>query len=143
SRFAPIGRQRIAILCGKGNNGGDGFVIARQLWMRHGIHPRVILLADPAHLSPDAAVNYRYMARIGWEPWVVRDLEEWITAKQDLLDSTLLIDAILGTGLQRPLDGFLLDIVSDINSTFAHVPIVAVDMPTGLPSDTGDFFGEA
>jgi NAD(P)H-hydrate epimerase len=143
SRFAPLEKQRIAILCGKGNNGGDGFVIARQLWMRHGIHPRVILLADPERLSPDAAVNYRYLTRTGWEPWIVRDLEAWITAKQDLLDSTLLIDAILGTGLQRPLEGFTLEVVSDVNSTFAHVPIAAVDIPTGLPSDSGDYIGEA
>jgi hydroxyethylthiazole kinase-like uncharacterized protein yjeF len=143
SRFAPIAQQRIAILCGKGNNGGDGLVIARQLWMRHGIHPRVILLADPITLSPDAAVNFRFLTRIGREPWVVRGLEEWITAKQDLLDSTLLIDAILGTGLQQPLEGFTLEVVSDVNSTFAHVPIAAVDIPTGLPSDSGDYFGEA
>ncbi len=147
SRFAPIGRQRIAILCGKGNNGGDGLVIARQLWMRHGLHPRVILLADPERLSADAAVNYRYLTRIGpqigMDPRIVRNLEEWITAKQDLLDCTLLIDAILGTGLQRSLEGLTLEVVSDVNSTFAHIPIVAVDMPTGLPSDTGDYCGEA
>src|ERR1035438_433366 len=104
SRFAPLEKQRIAILCGKGNNGGDGFVIARQLWMRHGIQPRVILFADPTALGHDAAVNHRCLTRIGWEPRAIRDLEEWITEKQDLLDSTLLIDAILGTGLQRPLD---------------------------------------
>jgi ADP-dependent NAD(P)H-hydrate dehydratase / NAD(P)H-hydrate epimerase len=143
ARFAPLAKQRIAILCGKGNNGGDGFVIARQLWMRHGIHPRVVLLGDPNTLRSDAAVNYNYLTRIGWEPRVVPDLEHWIIAKQELLDSTLLIDAILGTGLQRPLEGFALDIVSDVNSAFAHVPIVAVDIPTGLPSDTGDYFGEA
>ncbi len=143
ARFAPLGKQRITLLCGKGNNGGDGFVIARQLWMRHNIVPRIILLADPQQLSPDAAVNYRYLTRIGIEAFVVRNLEEWITAKQDLLDSTLLIDAILGTGLQRPLDGLALEVVSDVNSSFAHVPIVAVDMPSGLPSDSGDYFGEA
>src|SRR5580692_5144219 len=64
ARFAPLDQQRIAILCGKGNNGGDGFVIARQLWMRHGIHPRVVLLADPEHLSPDAAANHHYLTKI-------------------------------------------------------------------------------
>src|SRR5580658_8549004 len=70
ARFAPLDKQRIAILCGKGNNGGDGFVIARQLWMRQGIQPRVMMLGDPERLSPDAAVNYRFLARIGWEPLV-------------------------------------------------------------------------
>src|SRR5947208_2634239 len=60
TRFAPLSTQRIAVICGKGNNGGDGFVVARQLFTR--FHPRaldVILTSDPAGLEGDAAANFR------------------------------------------------------------------------------------
>jgi NAD(P)H-hydrate epimerase len=137
-----LGQQRIAILCGKGNNGGDGMVIARQLWMEYRA-PRVVLLADPASLRPEARINYHYLQGIGLEPYVVRDMNEWRAIKPELEDSTLLIDAILGTGLNTALDGFFLEIVSDMNTSLPGVPVVSVDMPSGLPSDTGDYVGES
>jgi NAD(P)H-hydrate epimerase len=141
-RFPNLREHRVTILCGKGNNGGDGFVIARQLWMR-GVSPRVVLLADPASLAADAAVNFNYLTRIGLEMWVARTFDDWLRLKPDLLNSTLLVDAILGTGLAKPLEGFYLEIVSDLNSGFPPVPVISVDMPTGLPSDTGDYIGES
>jgi len=142
SRYAPLEKHRITILCGKGNNGGDGFVIARQLAIA-GCTPRVVLLADPATLAGDAAVNYRVLTRAGLDPLVVCNMSEWTLVKPSLLDSTMIVDAILGTGLARPLEGFYLEIVSDLNGGFPPVPVVAVDMPSGLPSDSGDYFGEA
>src|SRR5258708_27496569 len=66
-RFAPLAKHRITILCGRGNNGGDGLVIARQLLMRD-LTPRVVLLDNPASLSGDAAVNYRALSNIGLDP---------------------------------------------------------------------------
>ncbi len=141
-RFQPLNKQRIAILCGKGNNGGDGFVIARQLRMR-GLSPRVMLLADPARIGGDARINYDILLRSGCQPHMVRDWNEWVALKPDLLTSTLLVDALLGTGLSGPVEGVLAEVIRDLNAGFAHLPLVAVDMPSGLPSDTGAAVGEA
>ena len=141
-RFPNLAEMRIAIICGKGNNGGDGMVIARQLWMEYGA-PRVVLLADPAALRPEARINYHYLEGIGLEPYLVRDLNEWRAIKPEIEGSTLLIDAILGTGLNTALEGFFLEIVSDLNTSLPGVPVVSVDMPSGLPSDTGDYVGES
>ena len=141
-RFPDLVSQKVTILCGKGNNGGDGFVIARQLWMR-GATPRVVLAADPESLSADARVNFHYLQYTGVAPYVVRSMEDWLVIKTDLLGSTLLVDALLGTGLSTPLEGFYLELVSDVNTNFPGVPVIAVDMPSGLPSDTGDYVGES
>ncbi len=141
-RFPDLKNQRVTILCGRGNNGGDGFVIARQLWMR-GLTPRVVLLAEPSNLRGEARINYQILTRIGLEPTVVSEGKQWQVIKPELLGSTLLVDAILGTGLTSSLEGFYLDVVGDLNSYFSQIPIVAVDMPSGLPSDTGDYMGEA
>ncbi len=141
-KFPARDRERITILCGKGNNGGDGFVVARHLTMR-GNRPRVVLLGAPDALKGDARTNYEMLLPFGYEPAIVRDFQEWQRLKPELLTSTLLVDAILGTGLEGPVEGFYLQIIRDLNGSFAHIPIVAVDMPSGLPSDTGAAMGES
>jgi len=141
-RFRPLAGHRIAILCGKGNNGGDGFVVARQLWMR-GLRPQVVLLADPGAIRGDARVNYDALCKFGCQPRVVRDTKDWTAVKPDLLAATLLVDAILGTGLSGPVEGFLGEVLRDLNSSFGHLPLVAVDIPSGLPNDTGAPVGES
>lgn len=141
-RFHPLARHQIAILCGKGNNGGDGFVVARQLRMR-GIQPRVVLFADPEGIRGDARINYDLLVNSGCRAPVVRDLNDWLAIKPDLRASTLLVDALLGTGLSGPVQGFLAEIIRDINSSFTGIPLVAVDIPSGLPSDAGAPAGDA
>lgn len=141
-KFPALDKQRIVILCGKGNNGGDGFVVARQLQVR-GIHPRVILLAAPESLQGDARQTYEMLRQTGCEPLVVRNSDEWKSARGELAGCTLLVDAMLGTGLSGQVQGFYLDVIRDLNGNFSHVPIVAVDMPSGLPSDTGATMGES
>jgi NAD(P)H-hydrate epimerase len=129
-RFAPLSGHRIAVLCGKGNNGGDGMVVARQLYTR--IHPEslhVILLADPADLQGDAAANYKMLIACGCP--VMR------TVPPDAYHATLVVDAILGTGLSGPASGAMLDGIRAINSQFPLAKVVAVDIPSGLP--TGEF----
>ncbi len=94
-KFAPLGEQRIVVLCGKGNNGGDGLVIARQLFTR--FSPRalhVVLLAAPEDLKGDAAQNYRMLEACGCP--VFRE----IPAAGQL--ATIVVDALLGTGLTGP-----------------------------------------
>src|SRR5574337_266392 len=140
ARFSPLGEQRIAILCGRGNNGGDGLVVARLLRER-GLKPRVLLLADPKTLRGDAAVNYERLAASG-PPEIVEDLAAWQRVKPTLTGTTLLVDALLGTGLAKPLEGFLLEVVCDLNRDLSKARVVAVDLPSGISADTGELIGE-
>jgi hydroxyethylthiazole kinase-like uncharacterized protein yjeF len=134
-KFAPLAAQRIAILCGKGNNGGDGMVVARQLFTR--FHPRalhVVLLAAPEDLTGDAAQNYRMLEACGCP--VARE----IPAEARL--ATIVVDALLGTGINGAATGAMLDAIGEINHGFPLAKAVAVDIPSGMPSDTGTPLGE-
>src|SRR5437773_2544003 len=138
-RFAPLASHHIAVFAGRGNNGGDGLVAARLLAER-GFRPRVVLLADPKTLKGDAAENF---ARLGNVPVdVATDLDAWRRALEGLRGTTLLVDALLGTGLSKPLEGLLLEVVRDINSGFPGARVVAVDLPTGISADSGELIGE-
>jgi NAD(P)H-hydrate epimerase len=139
-RFAPLERQRIVILCGRGNNGGDGLVVARLLRDR-GLTPRVLLFADPQKVQGDAAVNLERLA-ISAMPEVVESPEAWQGIKLSLKGTTLLVDALLGTGLTKPLGGLLLEVVREVNTELAAVRVVAVDLPSGISADTGELIGE-
>ncbi|TAM79125.1 MAG: NAD(P)H-hydrate dehydratase [Acidobacteria bacterium] len=139
-RFSPLGSQEIVILCGKGNNGGDGMVVARVL-RESGHEPRVLLLAEPETLRGDAEINYRRLAEEGL-PLTVPDHASWQEIKGKLSNATLVVDAILGTGISKPLSGFLLDVVRDIPIAFPRAKVVAVDLPTGLAADSGGLIGE-
>src|SRR5947207_745156 len=127
SRFAPLSTQRIAVICGKGNNGGDGMVVARQLYTR--FRPRaldVILTADPAELQGDAAANFRMLTACGCP--FSRE------APADARMASIVIDALLGTGIKGPASGATLEQIRMINTGFPLAKIVAIDIPSGLPS---------
>ena len=133
--FAPLSQQRVVVICGKGNNGGDGFVVARQLFTRHLCAQLTVLeLFDPESLSGDAKANRQMLAVSGCP--IVRDLPK------DANLATLVIDAILGTGLTGPAAGPALEAIRLINNTFPLAKKVAVDIPSGLPSDTPTAPGE-
>ncbi len=134
-RFAPLGAERVAVLCGKGNNGGDGMVIARQLFTRfrpQALH--VVLLANPDELKGDAAANYRMLAVCGCP--VLREIPA------EARDATLVLDALLGTGVAGPAAGAMLEGIREINRGFPRAKVVAVDIPSGMPTDTGEPVGE-
>ncbi len=139
-RLAPLEKHRIAILCGKGNNGGDGMVVARLLRER-GLTPRVLLFGNPGALHGDAAVNYQRLAASG-PPENVENREAWERVKRSLEGTSLLIDGLLGTGLSKPLGGILLEVTRAINSGFPQARIVAIDLPSGVSADTGELIGE-
>ncbi|MET0431450.1 MAG: NAD(P)H-hydrate dehydratase [Hyphomicrobium sp.] len=121
--------RRIAVLCGPGNNGGDGFVAARHLRDR-GFDVRVFLLGDKAALKGDAAEMARH-----W-PLPIR------AASPDALQSMhLVIDALFGAGLSRPLDGAAAELVTAVNDS--GLPVLAVDVPSGLEGTTGEVRGVA
>jgi NAD(P)H-hydrate epimerase len=134
-RFAPLAAQRIVVLCGKGNNGGDGLVVARQLHTR--FHPQalhVVLLAAPEELKGDAAANFRMLAACGCP--VVREIPS------EARLATLVVDALLGTGINGPATGAMLEGIREINRGFPLAKVVAVDIPSGMPSDSGEPVGE-
>lgn len=126
TRF-PHARQ-IAVICGKGNNGGDGFVVARKL-TEAGMEVRTLLLADPADLARDTAEMFRKLANA---PIVVRSAEDLRQSAQ-WQNSDVLIDAILGTGFRPPVSGLYAEAIAIINS--GRSPVVSVDIPSGADAD--------
>jgi NAD(P)H-hydrate epimerase len=131
--------QRILILCGRGNNGGDGLAAARLL-AGGGLEIKVLLFADPNSLSPDAAKNFRQAERAG-VPIVVVDGEDLSALDNELAPNPpdLVVDALLGTGIDRPLGGRLADVVEKIEE--AALGVVAVDVPTGLSGSSAGVSG--
>jgi len=126
--------RRVLVLCGSGNNGGDGLAAARHL-ANGGHEVAVLLFADPGRLSPDAATNHRIAAAFGVAVTVVAG--EDLAALDDVLDGDppdLVVDALLGTGLDRPLAGRLARVVERVAASGA--PVVGVDVPTGLNGST-------
>jgi NAD(P)H-hydrate epimerase len=134
-RFSPLGDQRIVVLCGKGNNGGDGLVVARQLHTRFApasLH--VVLLAEPGALKGDAAANLAMLLAAGGR--VEREIPAEARA------ATLVVDALLGTGVSGAASGRMLQGIREINQGFPLAAVVAVDLPSGMPSDSGEPAGE-
>ena len=125
--------QRIAILCGKGNNGGDGIVLARQLAQR-GIPPDVYLLGSVKDVSGDARVNLDIYLKTGQQVQEVTSSREWAEYSDGLAQYTVIVDALLGTGIAKPLEGLYSDVVSAINLADAFV--LSVDLPSGMFSDS-------
>ncbi len=129
-KFSPLERERIVVFCGKGNNGGDGFVVARQLLTR--FRPRsldVLLLGKPEDLEEDAARNYRMFLACGGQ------LTKKITP--EIHAATIIVDALLGTGLEGAPRGPQAELIQHINRGFPGAKVVAVDIPSGMASDTG------
>ncbi|HUX67939.1 MAG TPA: NAD(P)H-hydrate dehydratase [Terriglobales bacterium] len=121
---------RIAILCGGGNNGGDGLVLARLLARRR-VPVLVLLFAPAARLAGDAAAA---LAALSSPPIEVLDHAAWLAQRPALLACDLVVDALFGTGLVRPLTGWLRAVVADLNRDYRG-PVLAVDVPSGLCAD--------
>src|SRR5712692_5525222 len=138
--FADLRARKVVVLCGKGNNGGDGFVVARLLNER-GAHPSVFLFAAPEAVRGDAAVNLKRWQEAGGEVRVVTESAQWQQARAALAEAGLVVDALLGTGLSGPAEGLLAGVIGDVNRLPRHTRIIAVDTPSGLPSGTEDFGG--
>ncbi len=128
SRYSTAGRN--VVFCGKGNNGGDGFVAARWLHQQ-GKKVQVILLADPGDLRGDAAIMFGKLP----EPAIaVRSSEELKTERvQSSLHADLYLDAVLGTGFKPPVSGLYADAIAIMNAS--RIPVIAVDIPSGADAD--------
>jgi ADP-dependent NAD(P)H-hydrate dehydratase / NAD(P)H-hydrate epimerase len=143
-KFADITSRKILVLCGKGNNGGDGLVVARLL-KDFGCAVAVFLFANPGSVEGDAAANLKRWQQGLGELYVVTSEAEWGSARGALAEADLIVDALLGTGLRGPVEGLLGAVIENLNEARAKghgkTVVVAVDMPSGLASDSQDFGG--
>jgi NAD(P)H-hydrate epimerase len=130
---------RVVICCGKGNNAGDGFVIARHLDNLH-IPVNVLLFARPEELTPDAAVNYGIIAKASLPIAIHAELPlDCAAVRKALDDAEWIVDALFGTGLSGPVRPPFNETIAAINATGARV--LAVDIPSGLNCDSGEPMG--
>jgi NAD(P)H-hydrate epimerase len=135
-----LASRRVAVLCGTGNNGGDGFVVARSLRQR-GVEPAVFLVGTAADVRGDARVNLEILGHVGVPLVEVGDAAAWELHGSHVTGADVVVDALMGTGLSRALEGLHETIVDDLNASDAMV--VAVDLPTGLSADSPELIGPA
>jgi len=138
ARFPAVAGERIVVAAGKGNNGGDGFVVARHL-LSAGAKPEVLLLAAKDEVKGDAAVNLAIALKMGIPVTEIRDAAAWKKARIAVSRASIIVDALFGTGLERPLEGLYAAAVEDINRSGAFK--VAVDIPSGLSADSFEIIG--
>ncbi|MBI5232846.1 MAG: NAD(P)H-hydrate dehydratase [Deltaproteobacteria bacterium] len=126
--------QKALVLCGGGNNGGDGLAAARELHNR-GFNVKVLMVSEKAPMSPDCKIQYRIAKNFGVH------IESRKAVSAGDIHAAVVIDAVFGTGLARPVKGALADAFSFINKS--NVPVVSIDIPSGISSDTGEALGQA
>jgi hydroxyethylthiazole kinase-like uncharacterized protein yjeF len=139
SIFEDLAARRVAVLSGKGNNGGDGFVVARTLYQR-GIEVSVFLVGQVAEIKGDARINIEILGRLGITVVEIADESAWELHFSEISEHTLIVDALFGTGLKSPLSGIYETILADVNGS--GIPVVAIDLPSGLSADTPDLIGD-
>ncbi len=130
----------VVIVAGKGNNGGDGFVVARHLH-NMGLRPSVLLLAAKDEVKGDAAVNLDIASKMGIPIAEIVSTEVWKRFRKALASADLIVDAVFGTGLTKPAEGLQARVIEDINAAPGFK--AAVDIPSGLSSDTANIIGPA
>jgi hydroxyethylthiazole kinase-like uncharacterized protein yjeF len=127
-RYGPLRNRRFHVLCGTGNNGGDGFVVARYLKLA-GAQVSLSLFGDPEHISGDARIHYELSTRIG------------ILPQPNYPGNSIKVDALLGTGSRGAPRGEMAEAIRWINTD--PLPTISVDIPSGVDPDTGATPGEA
>jgi hydroxyethylthiazole kinase-like uncharacterized protein yjeF len=132
--------HQVAVLCGRGNNGGDGFVVARTLLQR-GVDVYVFLIGRVADVRGDARVNLEILGRLGLTTVEVADSQAWELHFSEVSACSLIVDAMFGTGLNAPLSGLLETVVADVNGS--GIPVVAIDLPSGLSADSHEPIGDS
>ena len=140
SAFPDLETQLVSIVCGRGNNGGDGFVVARLLGER-GTRVRVVLIGRADGLTPDARTNFDRLRAVGVEVAEAADEAAWGRVRESVCGADLVVDALAGTGVVPPLTGPTAAVVRDLNASGR--PIVAIDLPSGLSADRSDLEGDA
>lgn len=128
---------RVAVVCGGGNNGGDGYVVARHVH-NAGVAVTICLVKDPAALTGDAMTNHLIAARMGLPMQMARDASELANASGNWDVTHVIVDALLGTGFAGTLRPPMAAVIDRINAAGRwEASVVAVDLPSGLDCDTG------
>lgn len=136
SQRFDLEEKKVAIACGTGNNGGDGFVVARHLLVK-GSKVEVYLYGSPEKIkSKEARMNWNILKNLGVKIRII-DQKDKIPSFEKF---DIIVDSILGIGLKGELRGFLPELIEEIKKAKAYK--VAVDVPTGLQSDTGEILGD-
>jgi ADP-dependent NAD(P)H-hydrate dehydratase / NAD(P)H-hydrate epimerase len=137
SREFDIPGMRFLIVCGRGNNGGDGFVLARKIHANGGI-VHVVIIAEPAQYQGSAKMNFEILSRLPIE--IIR----WDRFKAEYDNNQaydLIVDSIFGTGLSRDVEGRYLEVIDWVNAS--DIPVLSIDIPSGVHGDTGQIMGAA
>jgi NAD(P)H-hydrate epimerase len=137
--YEDLSEKHIAVLCGPGNNGGDGFVVARTLYHR-GVDVSVFVIATLAAIKGDARLNVEILGRLGLNVVEISDEQAWDLHFSEISQCDLIVDAIFGTGLKSPLSGMMETVAADVNAS--AIPVVAIDLPSGLSADRAEPIGE-
>jgi len=137
--YDDIAASRAAILCGKGNNGGDGFVVARHL-QEKGLQPSVYLFAEQDAVRGDASENFARLKKSGAKIQEITTGAKWEQIRGEVAKSRVIVDALLGTGIKGKVEGLLASVIEGVNqisrnATSLRPEAFAVDTPSGLPSD--------
>jgi len=140
SELKKSGGDKVCVFCGTGNNGGDGFVIARHL-KNEGFKVKIGLCGKSSKIKGDAEINYKITRnmKIAIKELDLNNIEKGV--KDIASDSNLIVDAIFGTGLTGEISGEFEKLINAINSL--NKPIIAVDIPSGLDCDSGLPLGAA
>ncbi len=137
-RFPNFTRRHIVVLCGKGNNGGDGFVAARHL-RKMGAKPEVHLFGDPREVKGDAAANLKRWKTASGKSHVDKPGKD---GELKFTSDSIVVDALLGTGTRGAVEGRLREVIAGVNRRELGCVVVSVDIPSGLHADTGEAQGE-
>jgi len=138
ARFPDFKRRPVIVLCGKGNNGGDGFVAARHL-LKMGANVQAYLVGDPREVKGDAATNLNRWKKSKGKLFVDRPGKP--AAPAEFAGDAIVVDALLGTGIRGPVEGRLAEVIAAVNRCKPAADVVAVDIPSGLQADTGEIPG--
>ena len=139
-RYAARGLQRALVLAGKGNNGGDGYVVARHL-LDNDWDVLTLVLAKEEEVAGDAAVNLTALANCGGQIIYIKNDDELYAILDEAGEFSVVVDALFGTGLTKPLAGLYLEAIGWMNCQAC--PVVAVDIPSGIDGSTGRIMGDA
>lgn len=131
-------RKKIIVIAGSGNNGGDGLVVARNLY-NEGWDVKVFLTSRPEDLKGDALLQYKVAVKFGVD---IQPIKELLVCQSPVLTRhSIIVDAILGTGLSKNVTGRLSAVITFLNKS--NVPVVSIDIPSGISSDSGQIMGDA
>jgi hydroxyethylthiazole kinase-like uncharacterized protein yjeF len=132
--------RQVAVLCGPGNNGGDGLVVARTL-MQRGVSVSVFLMGRVGDVRGDARVNLEILGHLGVTVVEIGDSQAWELHFSEVRDCSIIVDAIFGTGLNAPVAGLIASVIADVNA--AGITVVSIDMPSGLSADAIEPIGDS